>query len=133
MKIGNEELEHINLLEQACNQTATACVVTPNTIAYLVGKGKIGLVVGKKGENIKKLRQKTGKNIEVFEFYSDPIEFIKNLFQGITLEAKIQKNVLLLEFNSLEDRIKALKNKNRFNAVKEILKKGFGIERVKVK
>ncbi|MFH1588172.1 MAG: NusA-like transcription termination signal-binding factor [Candidatus Diapherotrites archaeon] len=134
MKISNEELEFITLLEQTCNQTATACTIMPETIAYLVEKGKIGMVVGKKGENIKKLREKTGKNIEVFEFYPNSIDFIKNVFPGINLkEAVLEKNTLLLSFNSIEDKIKGLKNKNRFNAIKEILKKGFGIEKIRVK
>ncbi len=133
MKLNKEELEYITLLEKECKQTATACIKTNNSIVFLVRTGKVGAVVGKKGENVKKMSSILKKPVEVFEYNPNPEEFVKKAFNKIKgIETKTLKNALTIKFASTEDKKQALINKKRIQTIKEILNKGFGIEKIKI-
>ncbi|MBN2127009.1 MAG: NusA-like transcription termination signal-binding factor [Candidatus Diapherotrites archaeon] len=132
MKLNREEIEYLNLLEKECNQNATACVITENAVVFFAEKGKVGAVVGKNGENAKKMSSLIGKQVEVFEYSGNPEEFAKKAFNKTEVEAKALKNALSIKFVSAEDKKKALMNKRRISLIKEILNKCFGIKKVMI-
>jgi transcription termination/antitermination protein NusA len=133
MKLTKEELDYITLLEKECSQTATACIKTNNSIVFLAQKGKTGAVVGKQGENVKKISLLLKKPVEVFEYANNAEDFIQKAFNKINgIETKALKNALTIKFSSLEDKKKALINKKRMQTIKEILNKCFGIEKIKI-
>jgi len=49
-------------------------------LVFVVEKGQGNIAVGKKGEHMIKLKEKTGKNIQVVEYSDDPEQFVKNVF-----------------------------------------------------
>jgi N utilization substance protein A len=53
---------------------------TEEKLVYVVDPGQANRAVGKAGENVIKLKNTTGKNIQVVEFSDDAETFIKNVF-----------------------------------------------------
>ena len=53
--------------------------IAPSAV-FVVEKGQGNIAVGKKGEHVIKLKDMTGKNIQVVEYSDDPQQFVMNVF-----------------------------------------------------
>ena len=53
---------------------------TEDKLVFVVEKGQGNIAVGKKGEHVIKLKDMTGKNIQVVEYSDDPQQFVMNVF-----------------------------------------------------
>jgi N utilization substance protein A len=81
--IGFKERRYIEELRILTKSTANDCVIDDrfDRVIYVISPGDMGLAIGKKGDNIKRLQNVLGKRIEMVE-YDDNIEiFIANIFK----------------------------------------------------
>ena len=80
IKITENEMKYMALLENMTGATIVDCIIDEeeDTIIFAVKKGEVGLAVGRGGEKINRFRRMTNKNVEVFEYISDPEKFIRN-------------------------------------------------------
>lgn len=80
IKITENEMKYMALLENMTGATIVDCIIDDDeeTIIFAVKKGEVGLAVGRGGEKIKRFRKMTNKQVEVFEYISDPVKFIRN-------------------------------------------------------
>ncbi|HMK15731.1 MAG TPA: NusA-like transcription termination signal-binding factor, partial [Methanomicrobiales archaeon] len=67
--------------------TAVDCLLDErfDRIIYVIRPGDMGLAIGKKGENIRKMQKVLGKKIEMVEYAEDPGEFMANMFRPALL------------------------------------------------
>ena len=81
--IGFKERRYIEELRILTKSTALDCVIDERfeRIIYVIKKGDMGLAIGKKGENIKRMQNVLGKRIEMVEYAEEPDEFITNIFK----------------------------------------------------
>ena len=81
--IGFKERRYIEELRILTKSTALDCVIDDrfDRVIYVVRPGDMGLAIGKKGENIKRLTNVLGKRIEMVEFSDTPDAFITNIFK----------------------------------------------------
>lgn len=81
--IGFKERRYIEELRILTKSTALDCVIDDrfDRVIYVVRPGDMGLAIGKKGENIKRLTNVLGKRIEMVEFADTPDAFIANIFK----------------------------------------------------
>jgi N utilization substance protein A len=81
--IGFKERRYIEELRILTKSTALDCVIDDrfDRVIYVIRPGDMGLAIGKKGENIKRLQNVLGKRIEMVEFAENPDEFISNIFK----------------------------------------------------
>jgi N utilization substance protein A len=58
------------------------CVIDDRNdrIILVINPGEMGRAIGKQGVSIKNAMEALGKRIEVVEFSSDPVQFLKNCF-----------------------------------------------------
>jgi len=75
-----ETLRYISLFEKITKARVRDCMETEEKLVYVVDPGQANRAVGKAGENVIKLKNTTGKNIQVVEFSDDAETFIKNVF-----------------------------------------------------
>lgn len=75
-----ETLRYISLFETVTKTSAIDCMDHEDKLVFIVEKGKANIAVGKKGEHVIKLKELTGKNIQVVEFSDDPEQFVMNVF-----------------------------------------------------
>jgi len=80
VKITENEMKYIQLLQNMTGATVVDCIVDEesNSIIFTVKKGAVGLAVGKGGEKIKRFRNMTNKQVEIYEYLPDPESFIRN-------------------------------------------------------
>lgn len=89
MKLSAEEIGYIAFFEKMTSAATKDCITEEgdNKILFVVKKGDMGLAIGKKGANIKRVRQALGKKVEVVEYSEDPAEFIKNIFHPLRVNS----------------------------------------------
>lgn len=81
--IGFKERRYIEELRILTKSTANDCVIDDrfDRVIYVIRPGDMGLAIGKKGDNIKRLQNVLGKRIEMVE-YADTVDaFIANIFK----------------------------------------------------
>jgi len=81
--IGFKERRYIEELRILTKSTALDCVIDDrfDRVIYIIRPGDMGLAIGKKGENIRRLQNVLGKRIEMVEFAETPDAFITNIFK----------------------------------------------------
>jgi N utilization substance protein A len=78
VKITENEMKYIQLLQNMTGATIVDCILDDDTIIFTVKKGEVGLAVGRGGEKIKRFRTMTNKQVEIFEYLEDPDKFLRN-------------------------------------------------------
>lgn len=94
IKLTSEELELMQIFQQASGATARDCIIDTkmDRIIFVVNKGEMGLAIGRAGANVKNIQGAVGKPVELVEHSNDPKEFIKN-----SLDPKLVSDVRLTE------------------------------------
>jgi len=78
IKITQDEMKFIQLLQNMTGATIVDCIIEGDTIIFTVKKGEVGLAVGKGGEKIKRFRSMTNKQVEIYEYLNEAEKFITN-------------------------------------------------------
>jgi N utilization substance protein A len=91
--IGFKERRYIEELRILTKATAIDCVIDEKfeRIIYIIKKGDMGLGIGKKGENIRRMQNVLGKRIEMVEYAGELEEFIANIFKPVIL-SRVEKD-----------------------------------------
>ena len=82
----------ISLFQNVTKATARDCLddEKQNRIIFVVNEGKMGLAIGKGGSNIKSLQNIIKRNVELVEYFDDPIRFLKNILNSkLIIEVKL--------------------------------------------
>uniref|UniRef100_A0A7J3ZKK9 Probable transcription termination protein NusA n=1 Tax=Fervidicoccus fontis TaxID=683846 RepID=A0A7J3ZKK9_9CREN len=69
IRLTPEELRYIALFQDVTGATVKDCILldNENAVIFIVKKGDMGLAIGRKGANVKKLRKILGKDIKIVE------------------------------------------------------------------
>jgi transcription termination/antitermination protein NusA len=81
-----ETLRYISLFENITKTRVRDCLETEDKLVFVVEPGHANRAVGKGGENVIKLKNTTGKNIQVIEYSDDPENFIRNVFYAYNVQ-----------------------------------------------
>jgi len=85
VKIDEEAIKLITLFNSLTGAVVKDCVIIPNEVGgkdkviFLVKKSDVGKAIGRSGENVKVLKDKLQKNIDIIAFSEDLQEFIQNI------------------------------------------------------
>ncbi|MDD1667867.1 MAG: NusA-like transcription termination signal-binding factor [Methanomicrobiales archaeon] len=87
--IGFKERRYIEELRILTKSTAIDCLIDErfDRIIYVIRPGDMGLAIGKKGENIRRMQKVLGKKIEMVEYSENPDDFIANMFRPALLSS----------------------------------------------
>jgi N utilization substance protein A len=90
--IGFKERRYIEELRILTKSTAIDCLLDErfDRIIYVIRPGDMGLAIGKKGENIKRMQKVLGKKIEMVEYSEEPGEFMANMFRPAVLSRVVE-------------------------------------------
>lgn len=91
--IGFKERRYIEELRILTRATAIDCVIDEkfDRIIYIIKKGDMGLGIGKKGENIRRMQNVLGKRIEMVEYAAEQEPFIANIFKPVEV-SRVEKD-----------------------------------------
>jgi len=81
IKLSTDQMRLISLFQNVTKATARDCLddEKQNKIIFVVNEGMMGLAIGRGGSNIKSLQNILKQNVELVEYFADPIKFLKNI------------------------------------------------------
>ncbi|HIH85781.1 MAG TPA: NusA-like transcription termination signal-binding factor [Methanoculleus sp.] len=81
--ISFKERRYIEELRILTRATALDCIIDErfDRIVYLIKEGDMGLAIGRKGNNIRKMQRVLGKRVEMVEYSPEIERFTKNVFK----------------------------------------------------
>ena len=84
IKLTMDQLRLISLFQKITKVTPRDCIddVKQNRLIFVVNEGKMGLAKGRNGSNIKSLQNLLKRNIELVEYFDEPIKFLKNMLNA---------------------------------------------------
>lgn len=79
--LGFKERRYIEELRILTRSTALDCVIDErfDRVIYVIRAGDMGLAIGKKGENIRRLQKVLGRRLEMVEYDETPFTFLSNI------------------------------------------------------
>lgn len=81
-----ETLRYISFFESITKTRVKDCLETEDKLVFVVEPGQANKAVGRGGENVIRLKNTTGKNIQVVEYSDDPEQFIRNVFYSYNVQ-----------------------------------------------
>ena len=137
IKITHEEMKYIALFESLTGASLRDCVVDEDgTILVTVKPEDVGLVIGRKGSNIRLLRNVTGRDIRVFEYHENPEAFVKNalkparVYEVRIVERPDGSKVGIVRVDGRDKRIAIGRNGRRIRRVRLLSKRYFQLDNV---
>ena len=84
IKLTTDQMRLMSLFQNITKATARDCVEDEklDRLIFTVNEGKMGLAIGKGGSHIKSLQNKLNRNVEIVEYFDDPVRFLKNILNA---------------------------------------------------
>lgn len=80
--LNGNTLRYISLFERVTGTRVKDCIETEEKLVFIVNNGHISKAIGRRGDNITKLKEMLNKSVQVVEYSDDPERFIKNIFRS---------------------------------------------------
>jgi len=87
-----DTLRYITLFENITKTHVRDCMETEDKLVFVVDTGQANKAVGKAGEHVIRMKNTTGKNIQVIEYSDDPEMFIRNVFYNYNVQSVVLEN-----------------------------------------
>ncbi|MBI2676281.1 MAG: NusA-like transcription termination signal-binding factor [Candidatus Aenigmarchaeota archaeon] len=126
LKLGTEEVRNISFFVKATGIQPKDCLIAEDCIYFVVDSRKVFAVIGRGGENIRKLSMLFRKRVRIFGYYPNPEETIRAMIpqaKGIRME----NGSVLVSIPAAEKSKIIGRHGTNIKAIKEMLKRHFGL------
>lgn len=132
-----DQIQMINTLDSVARVTAKDCVISKDGVVFLIPEKYMKKAIGKNGSTVEKLMKKINKKVEFFEYDEKPEKFLEKAFFRSKIEKveikKIKEKKVAFVKADAEGKKLILRNLNRLKKVKELAKRNYGIEEVRIR
>ncbi|MEA1993585.1 MAG: NusA-like transcription termination signal-binding factor [Euryarchaeota archaeon] len=138
IKLGTEEIKCIGIFEGVTGAKVMDCRMKDDKLTFVVKEKDVGLAIGRKGTNIKKMSKMSGKKIEVIGYSDVPEEFIKNILRpikvrSVSISEKNNKKVAIIEVPREKKGLAIGRSGKNIKRMKSLLNRHYDITDVKIK
>ena len=130
--MSTEDFRAISTFETITKVYPKDCLITEDTIFFLIDGKKISLAIGKGGSTIKEVSRHLGKSVKLFEYSEDPQTFIKNMVPSAQ-EVKIEKGNVDITVPSKERSAVIGREGKNIKAIKEFAIRHLGVTNLRLK
>ena len=131
-----DSIRLLNLFENITNVPVKDCYINHDTVYFIVEEGKIGLAIGKGGSSIKNVERAIEKKVKVYEYSSNPTEFVKNLIpqaKEVSLINNGETREIQIKVDKSDKGFVIGRGGEKIKVYREILKRVHDISDLKVK
>lgn len=133
MKLSQDAINYMLLFEKRTGVGVKDCIPEEDTITFIVDRGKVGAAIGKNGSMVNKIKKEFGKEIHIYEYSDDATQFIRNLMYPIKVEkVELNNKALKIYIDKAEKKRAIGKGGRKINSARELLKRHFDINEIKV-
>lgn len=110
IKLTAENIQFIALFENMTRANVQDCIIEEDRLIYVVKQGEMGIAIGRNGENINRVKKTLDRSIELVEYSSDSVIFIKNAFGPVSVNSVniVNKNNKRLAYVEVPNKEKGL-------------------------
>lgn len=133
VKLDKETIECMAIFQAVTNVSAKDCIVDGGRVSYVVDKGRKWAAIGTGGRKSKKVQERIGKSVKIYEYDPDLDQFILNLLDGPKPRSvKIENEIVVVSLNA-EDKGRVVgRDGKNIKTLARILKRHHNIERLKI-
>lgn len=140
VRIGKEEIGYINFFEGVTGARVKDCVIDQkrDRVILIVSQGQMGLAIGYRGKNLRKLQDMTGKQYEIVEYFDEIVPFLKNMLKPVKpREIRVagfggKSKVLTIIVNPRDRGFTIGKNGRNIDKISMLARRYFDIDKVRV-
>lgn len=131
--IDMQVMRYINLFERISNVSTNKCFVYNNTIFFVVPKDLVSRAIGRDAENVRRMGEVLGKKIRVIALDDNIEKFVASIIEPYEcVKVELKDNVINLNANKQNKAGIIGRSRIREQELEDILKKFFGIEKLRV-
>ena len=126
-------IQYISIFESLTAAKVKDCIVNEQ-ILFIVNENDMGKAIGKQGSNVKRIENMMKKKIRLVEFNDDVVQFVQNLIYPIQAkEIKEENGIVSIYCNDIKSKGMLIgRDRHNINFVKDIVKRHFEVEEIKV-
>jgi|TARA_B100001964_G_scaffold71113_3_gene80683 N utilization substance protein A len=126
-------MKYMSLFESLSGAKVKDCIVN-DVIFFIVHENEMGKAIGKQGSNIKRVENTLKKKIKLAEFNNDVSQFIQNLIYPLKAkEIKEEEGVVTIYVDDRKTKGMLIgRDRHNINSIKDIVKRYFKVEEIKV-
>lgn len=140
VRIRKEEISYINFFEGVTGARVKDCVIDQkrDRVILVVNQGQMGLAIGRRGKNLRKLQDMTGKQYEIVEYFDEIVSFLKNILKPvIPREIRVagiggRGKVLTIIVNPKDRGVTIGKNGRNIDKISMLARRYFDVDKVRV-
>lgn len=107
-----------------------------NSVYIVVDDGKVGIAIGKNGNNVKNAEEVIGKTIKLFEFSKDLSSFVKNLIPKVTsikIRTENDKTIVEIHVDKSDKAMVIGRDGKNLKLIKELLQRNHHIDDINIR
>ncbi len=131
-----ENIRAMNMFESITGVEARDVILKENEAYFIVPDGKAGMAIGKGGKIVKKVQNKIGREVKIYEYSDNLGKFLNNLvptdLRGVNIDdSGEEKKVEISVSQDNKGRVVG-KNGNKIDSIREVLQRTHGVDEVVV-
>ena len=133
IKYNIDVMRYISLFESLTGAKVKDCVVN-DKVLFIIHENDMGKAIGKHGSNIKRVENTLKKSIKLVEFNNDVSQFVQNLISPLKAK-EIKEEDGTVTIYGEDTKTKGIligRDRHNINSIKDIVKRYFKVEEVKV-
>ena len=131
-----ENIRTMNMFESVTGVEAIDVITKEDEVYFIVPEGKAGMAIGKGGKIVKKIQNKIGKDVKIYEYSDNLGKFLNNLvptdLRGVDIEDEGEEKKVEISVSSDNKGRVVGKNGNKIDSIRDILQRTHGVDEVKV-
>ncbi len=131
-----ENIRAMNMFESITGVEARDVILKEDEVYFVVPDGKAGMAIGKGGKVVKKVQNKVGREVKIYEYSDNLGKFLNNLvpadLRGVNIEDDgDEKRVEISVSQDNKGRVVG-KNGNKIESIREVLQRTHNVDEVVV-
>jgi len=136
VKYDTENIRTMNMFESITGVEAVDVINKEDEVYFVVPDGKAGMAIGKGGKIVKKIQNKLGKDVKIYEYSDNLGKFLNNLvpsdLRGVNIEEEDGEKKVEISVSSENKGRVVGKNGDKIDSIREILERTHNVDDVAV-